>query len=570
MGVINSCPIPSSTIPPVPPTLTIRNLTVTPLHLIEVEHLTRHHHLIPKSDALTRIPSRISRHSTDSRRRVSHDAQHMHYREADGSVAATPFLSDHDHDARAAHPLDVALPPFGEALIPIPPPALHGRHTHLRMTFLDPTTGKRYQGIIPGSAHRTIVLQPARAPEDEPQPQGEDAHEFTAIYLPTRGFLALFSSANLPSWMGTLPDHLPLSALSIPGTHNSPTYHVALPSVRCQAVSIESQLVNGVRFLDVRVSCPIFSPPPEGSSASAQAAVPVPELALVHAFFPVSLIPNPKKHTLRHLLSITYHFLDQHPTETILLSLKREGTGLGTDADLAQILVTYYIPPNRSKWYISPHIPTLGEARGKIVLVRRFNLPPPSSPCPALLEEGGERGLGIDASVWPDNVPDGMCGSGLVRIQDWYGVWNTSDIRKKIQYAQEGLERAAERVFDLEPFLPPNLPLFDGQAESRLANGDPAVQQRQRPAAPPFYINFLSASTLFNINCWPDRIAVKINPSMIEYLCMAHGAPGKGPGGLSVGDAATGIVVTDWVGYRGDWDLIRCIVGWNARFGLQK
>jgi 1-phosphatidylinositol phosphodiesterase len=75
----------------------------------------------------------------------------------------------------------------------------------------------------------------------------------------------------------------------------------------------------------------------------------------------------------------------------------------------------------------------------------------------------------------------------------------------------------------------------------------------------------LSASNFFNASCWPDRIAVKINPSMIEYLCMGHGAPGKGPG-----DAATGIVVTDWVGHHGDWDLVRCIVGWNARLQLRR
>ena len=53
--------------------------------------------------------------------------------------------------------------------------------------------------------------------------------------------------------MSKLKDETPLSALSIPGTHNSPTHHTALPSVRCQAVGVKEQLNNGVRFLDLRV-----------------------------------------------------------------------------------------------------------------------------------------------------------------------------------------------------------------------------------------------------------------------------------------------------------------------------
>ncbi len=59
-----------------------------------------------------------------------------------------------------------------------------------------------------------------------------------------------------------------------------------------------------------------------------------------------------------------------------------------------------------------------------------------------------------------------------------------------------------------------------------------------------------------------------MNPAIVEYLCIRHGGDGKGPKQLKVGAASTGIVVTDWVGANGDWDLIRCIVGWNARLQL--
>jgi 1-phosphatidylinositol phosphodiesterase len=275
------------------------------------------------------------------------------------------------------------------------------------------------------------------------------------------------------------------------------------------------QLNNGVRFLDLRVSCPPFTTTPEASSPSPFA----PELALVHSAFPVSLTGS---RYLSELLTTLYNFLDEHPSETILLSLKREGTGRGTDQDLSRILHHHYITP--AKWYTDPEIPTLGRCRGRIILVRRFHLHP---------DIPDSKG-GIDGSDWPDNVADGMCGSGTIRIQDYYGVSNTTEIQRKVRYAQEGLERAGAEV---------------------LAKGTRGQQ--------PLFINFLSASNFFNASCWPDRIAVKMNPSMIEHLCMAHGK-------LDTQDSTTGIIVLDWVGRHGDWDIVRCIVGWNARLQLRQ
>ncbi|KAK4156921.1 hypothetical protein C8A00DRAFT_12241 [Chaetomidium leptoderma] len=489
MGFVFSCPTAASASPTPLPTLTIRNLTITPLELKLVERLDSHPHA------------------------------HLHLH----SPKATPHIKRRHEDERPSSAQQditgVTIQPFSECLTTVytPDPT---RHEQLRLTFEDPTTGHRYSAEIPGSSRRSIVLK------SHPKDSEEETKEFTAIYMPQHAYLALFSSANLSSWMSTLDPSLPLSSLSIPGTHNSPTCHVALPSVRCQAVSVLDQLNNGVRFLDVRVSCPTFKPPPDNPSST---AAPAPALSLVHSAFPISLT-GPKH--LSTLLTTLDTFLAAHPSETLLLSLKREGTGRGTDADLSRILHHhYYYMTTNKRWYTSPTIPTLAQCRGRIVLVRRFRLDP-SVPA----AEGG-----IDGSVWPDNVADGTCGSGTIRIQDYYGVGSGAEIQRKVRFAQEGLERAAQGV-----------------------HGAAAA------CSMPLYINFLTASNFFNASCWPDRIAVKMNPSMIEYLCMGHGAPGKGPGQLDIGDAATGIVVTDWVGHRGDWDLIRCIVGWNARLQLRQ
>ncbi|KAJ2897263.1 1-phosphatidylinositol phosphodiesterase-like protein [Zalerion maritima] len=309
------------------------------------------------------------------------------------------------------------------------------------------------------------------------------------------GFVALIPTSSLSSWMSHLPDHLPLSALSIPGTHNSHTYFRALPSVRCQAVDIAAQLRNGIRFLDIRVS---VSTSPSSTF-----------LGLVHGAFPASLAPRAK--TLSGLLEQVYEYLasEEGKGECVMISLKREGVSRGSDYDLARVLGEHYCGNVGShhgssggkgrgggKWWTNPRLPSLGEARGKCVLVRRFKL----KQTPGAHHLGGRKevgdgtvtdgedsfgipvgggtdgatgssaslglgaitkmnarvnglhmnatGFGINAAAWPDNCHDGICGTAdshghHLRIQDWYGVGKADNIPKKTRLAMEHLERAA-------------------------------------------------------------------------------------------------------------------------------
>lgn len=386
----------------------------------------------------------------------------------------------------------------------------------LRLTFQTPGTAHCYVVDLPGRGPGCSQVM-RREPPDAPL-------DLTAVWAASGAQLTVFSSAALASWMRELRDEYPLSMLSIPGTHNSPTYHVALPSVRCQAVSVRAQLAHGVRFLDVRVSCPRAGD----------------HLALVHSAFPVSLTGA---RWFADLLAECYAFLDANPSEVLLMSVKREGTGRGDDRLLSRHLHGRYCGGDDARrWFTEPRIPTLGEARGRIVLIRRFDIDD------SLRGEHGGRGWGVDASVWPDNCADGTVGSGLIRVQDFYEVDQSTNIEKKIEMARSHLERACQQTF----------------AEFAVSGPAPG-------AVPlPFYINFLSASNFFNASCWPEKIAAKVNPSIIEYICMRHAENGRGPAQLDVGDAGTGIVVTDWVGQDDDWDLIKCIVGWNARLQLKK
>jgi 1-phosphatidylinositol phosphodiesterase len=377
----------------------------------------------------------------------------------------------------------------------------------LRLTF--EVDGQRYRVDTPTSPQRSTVFTPL-----SPNPR----FEFTAVYLPRSSHLTLYSSTKLESWMGKLKHETPLSALSIPGTHNSPTHHVALPSVRCQAVSVKEQLDNGVRFLDIRVQ------PESADDASKEG------LILVHSAFPVSLTGTKY---FRDLINIIYSFLDANPTETIILSLKREGIGKSTDQHLSKIVKTHYA---NDRWFTDNRIPTLGEARNKIVLIRRFALDD------SLKGENNGKGWAIDAESWPDNCADGICSNGEIRVQDFYEVSESENIHKKITYSTDQLARAAQIVCPLP-----------GDMEGAAAEA----------AKQPFFMNFLSASNFWRANCWPDRIAAKVNPSIVDHLCRNHNeTEGKG-------DGSTGIVVCDWVGNNGDWNLVRCIVGMNAKLELR-
>ncbi|KAG5921331.1 hypothetical protein E4U42_005878 [Claviceps africana] len=462
--------------------LTLRNLTIHPLELIRVQRF---------GSQKIRLRSRLSNLSSSVTGFLNATEVVKHEYQATGDALA------HDHVSFQAEPFrtvetDIRCADRGSEVV--------------RLTFR--TEDHCYETDVPSPNAKSAVMTKL---DDGP-------HDLTVVYVPASALLAVFSSAKLHAWMQELRDEWPLTLLSIPGTHNSPTCHTALPSVRCQATGVPEQLQNGVRFLDVRVSA--------GTDDDV--------LTLVHGAFPISMKGNKY---FADMLDDVYRFLEQNPTETVIMSLKREGTGKATDGQMGHYLKHGYVDKRADRWWTDPRVPTLGEARGKIVLVRRFVLDDD-------MRDAG--GYGVDAQEWPDNCEDGVGGGGGFRIQDFYEISESQNIEKKIHFSHGQLERAAEQAFAL----------------AGMPDHDPDA----RP--PPFFVNFLSASNFFHATCWPERIAAKVNPAIIEYLCGRHGEEGKGPLRLRVGCAGTGVVVTDWVGAHDDWDLVRCVVGMNARLQL--
>ena len=329
---------------------------------------------------------------------------------------------------------------------------------------------------------------------------------YYAVWHQAYSHLTLFTTPQLAKWMELMPGSLPISALSMPGTHNTPTHFVAAPSVRCQAVDIPTQLKNGIRFFDIRAQ-------PDGNN-----------MWLAHGSFPISLTG---KEYLGKLLQDTYDFLDRNPTECVVVSLKREGPLKSTDEIFSKNLYDNFVQKTPSKWYTAPTIPRLSAARGKCVLLRRFNLDPSLQ----TLNDG--KGWGIDASSWAYNTANNTTSSGDIIVQDFCEVLAADNVETKVNYVKEHIKRASALTYSHA--------------------GKDSKEDRA-----PFYLNFLSAANFWNVRCWPEGIAEMVSPAIIEYLAREHE--------FGVGDGGTGVLVADYVGGEagGGWDLVRLVVAING------
>ena len=157
-------------------------------------------------------------------------------------------------------------------------------------------------------------------------------------------------------WMAALPDETPLCDIILPGTHDSATQYVQLAFFsKCQSLSIAQQLEAGFRYLDIRLG-----------DVKKGADYP----PLMNGFTNCKTGPLGGTLTLDQVLADCYAFLNQHPSETILFAVKHEH-GAWPDSEMAAAL-DGFIAVRPERWLLTETIPTLGEARGKLVLLRRW------------------------------------------------------------------------------------------------------------------------------------------------------------------------------------------------------
>lgn len=208
------------------------------------------------------------------------------------------------------------------------------------------------------------------------------------------------TTTTVRAFMAELPDEAPLSSLALPGTHDSgATVDMVLPgTAKCQSLTIGEQLSIGVRFFDIRLRRV------EGS------------LHVYHG-------EVDQKLSFDEVLTAFYSFLDTYPTEAVIVCIKEEADPVDT-AESFDAAIKRVLSENADRWYLENKIPTLGEARGKCVLMRRYGT-------------AGSYGFGA-ASGWRDNTTFTIENPGCrLRVQDCYE-----------QEAPEGKWEAIHAFFD--------------------------------------------------------------------------------------------------------------------------
>lgn len=207
-----------------------------------------------------------------------------------------------------------------------------------------------------------------------------------------------------PCWMKYVDDNKFLDELSIPGTHDSGTCSVdndtepQSSQVKCQQDYIPTQLLEGIRYFDIRLG--------KGDDPG-----------IDHGIFYLLKKDGNYLH-LSDVIGYFKTFLNENPSEALIMLVSR-GNDEATDESVTTAFAKV-LDDNPKLFYTSSHVPTLNEVRGKIVLLRRFKLAGDSV-------DGHTWGL--DLTEWDDKIKahsgKSMC---LVKYEQGFeAAGNTGD-----------------------------------------------------------------------------------------------------------------------------------------------
>jgi 1-phosphatidylinositol phosphodiesterase len=231
------------------------------------------------------------------------------------------------------------------------------------------------------------------------------------------------TKAATSTWMKAYPDDTLLVHMNIPGTHDAATWNyskatqeslepiTALNGIsevdpnkfRCQDKSLANMLNDGIRAFDLRYAHDVTNT----------------TLVFWHGIGLQS-----QTATLDSLLFAFYNWLNSHPSEALFLSFQFEGNSIPkSDNDISvQTLLHDALTSPAAKHYIlqTNSLSTLGSARGKITLLRRFdlNLLPAS-------QTADLAGLHFSPKDWTDSgtnitITYSSAPNAIAHIQDYY------------------------------------------------------------------------------------------------------------------------------------------------------
>lgn len=199
-----------------------------------------------------------------------------------------------------------------------------------------------------------------------------------------------------PCWMKYVDDNKFLDELSIPGTHDSGTCSVdndtepQSSQVKCQQDYIPTQLLEGIRYFDIRLG--------KGDDPG-----------IDHGGFYLLKKDGNFLH-LSDVIGYFKTFLNENPREALIMLASR-GNDEATD-DSVTTAFAKVMADNPDLFYTSSHVPTLGEVRGKIVLLRRFGLDGDSV---------SGHTWGLDLTEWDNKIAAHTDSSSMCLVQDAQG-----------------------------------------------------------------------------------------------------------------------------------------------------
>lgn len=237
------------------------------------------------------------------------------------------------------------------------------------------------------------------------------------------------SSDNMKSWMKNIPDDARITGISMPGTHDSACRYTDFSFIsQTQRLTVSEQLSAGVRYFDFRFK---FS---EGRFLSCHSIT----FCRKNRGFWNEII------TAEDIVGDCIAFLEKNPSETILFQLKEEASHTG-EAFFSQFYEKF-IANQPEKWYLTNSVPSMGEVRGRIVLLRAVS---------ADKESFTDENSGIDFTSYPYvgtyNVDDWRRGElkklsgtpyGAMLVQDSYKSEGKYKWQTVTRFLESGLDKA--------------------------------------------------------------------------------------------------------------------------------
>ncbi len=211
-----------------------------------------------------------------------------------------------------------------------------------------------------------------------------------------------------PCWMKYVDDNKYLDELSIPGTHDSSTCSVDNDTepqtslAKCQQDYIATQLLEGIRYFDIRLG--------KGDNPG-----------IDHGICYLLKKDGGFIH-LSDVIGYFKTFLNENPSEALIMLVSR-GNDEATDESLTTAFAKV-LDENPKLFYTSSRVPTLGEVRGKIVLLRRFGLAGDSV---------SGHTWGLDLTEWDDKIK-AHSGQSMCLVQDARGFETTGNAGDKEPY----------------------------------------------------------------------------------------------------------------------------------------